>query len=127
MNPLALWIVCFVLGAGDALLTGLLGVIFGGIFFVLALPLAVRGDRASAMSGLLLGFGATWLALMGRQSSQRLADNLTTPPHGLPWASSRVSRVPQLDLTRVSMGADPGCGPGDAQAEAVTAGVGSSA
>jgi hypothetical protein len=37
------------------------------------------------------------------------------------------TRLPQLDLTRVSMGADPGCGPGDAQAEAVTAGVGSSA
>ena len=69
MNPLALWIVCFVLGAGDALLTGFLGLIFGGIFFMLALPLAVRGDRASAMSGLLLGFGATWLALMGRQSA----------------------------------------------------------
>lgn len=70
MNPLALWIVCLVLGAGDALLTGLFGgVIFGGILFVLALPLAVRGDRASALSGLLLGFGATWLALMARQSA----------------------------------------------------------
>ena len=67
MNPLALWIVCFVLGAGDALLTGFLGVIFGGIFFVLALPLAVRGDRASALSGLLLGFGTVWLAMMARQ------------------------------------------------------------
>lgn len=69
MNALALWIVCFVLGAGDALLTGLLGVIFGAIFFVLALPLALRGDRASAVSGLLLGFGATWLALMARQAA----------------------------------------------------------
>lgn len=69
MNPLALWIVCFVFGAGDALLAGLLGVIFGGIFFVLALPLALRGDRASAVSGLLLGFGATWLALMARQAA----------------------------------------------------------
>jgi len=42
-------------------------------------------------------------------------------------SATAVTRVPQLDLTRVSMGADPGCGPGDAQAEAVTAGVGSSA
>lgn len=69
VNPLLLWIVCFVLGAGDALVTGLLGVVFGGIFFVLTLPLAIRGDRASALSGLLLGFGATWLALMARQSA----------------------------------------------------------
>jgi len=37
-----------------------------------------------------------------------------------------VTRIPQLDLTRVSMGADPGVGPGDAQAEATTTGVGRS-
>jgi uncharacterized membrane protein YfcA len=66
MNPIALWIVWFVLGAGNALLTGLLGVGAGGVFFVLAL-LAVRGDRAAALSGLLLGFGATWLAGLARQ------------------------------------------------------------
>lgn len=67
MKPLALWIVCFVLGAGDALLFGIGGVIFGGIFFVLALPLSFRGDRASVLSGLLVGFGATWLTLMANQ------------------------------------------------------------
>jgi len=81
MKPLALWIVCFVLGVGDALLTGLLGVIFGGIFFVLALPLAIRGDRAAALSGLLLGFGAMWLGLMARQSAT--GGQLDNPA---PWA-----------------------------------------
>jgi 4-hydroxybenzoate polyprenyltransferase len=69
VKPLALWIVCLVLGAGDALLFGIGGVIFGGLMFVLALLLAIRGDPASALSGLLLGFGAMWLALMAQQSA----------------------------------------------------------
>ncbi len=69
MNAIPLWIVCFGLGAGDALLTGLVGVVFGGLFFVLCLPLVIRGDRRSALSGLLTGFGGTWLALLGVQAS----------------------------------------------------------
>jgi hypothetical protein len=67
MKPLALWVVGLVVGAGDAVLTGLLGVGAGAIFCVLAV-LAVRQERFAALSGLLLGFGATWLAGMARQT-----------------------------------------------------------
>lgn len=68
MRPLALFGVALALGAADALLTGLLGVIAGGAFFVLALPLARKGDIGAALAGLLGGFGAVWLALMARQT-----------------------------------------------------------
>jgi hypothetical protein len=69
MNPTRLWLWSFVLGAGNALLTGLAGVIFGGLFFALALPLAIRGDRWVVLSGLLTGFGGTWLVLLDREAS----------------------------------------------------------
>ncbi len=68
MNPTRVWQLCFVLGAGDALLTGLAGVIFGGLFLALALPLAIRGDRWAVLSGLLSGLGATWLVLLDREA-----------------------------------------------------------
>lgn len=70
MKPLAVWVVGFVLGAGDALLKGLLGVGAGAIFFVLSV-LAVRRERAAALSGLLLGFGSTWPAGLARQTMTR--------------------------------------------------------
>lgn len=69
MKPRALWIGCFALGAYNALLFGIGGVLFAALSFLFALPLVIRGDRASALSGLLLGFGATWLALMTAQSN----------------------------------------------------------
>jgi hypothetical protein len=69
VSPITLWIATFVLGGGDALLTGVAGVIFGGLFFVLSLPLAVRANRWAVLSGLLTGFGSTWLFLLARASA----------------------------------------------------------
>ena len=69
MNPIAQWIVWFVLGAGNALLTGIGGVILVVVLLVLALTLAFRGDLVAALSGLFIGFGTTWLALMARQAA----------------------------------------------------------
>jgi hypothetical protein len=68
MKLLGMWVVGLVLGAGVALLTGLLGVGAGAILFVLAV-LIVRRERFVAWSGLLLGFGATWLAGLARQAT----------------------------------------------------------
>jgi integrase len=65
------------------------------------------------------------LVLTGRRRSEVL--NMKAGDITIENGTVFYSRLPQLELTRVSMGADPGCGPGDAQAEAVTAGVGSSA
>ena len=68
MKPIPLWIVTFVLGAAGALLTGVLGVFVGGLFAALTLALAISGDRWAVVSGLLTGFGATWLVLLARAS-----------------------------------------------------------
>jgi hypothetical protein len=69
MNPIAQWIVWFGLGVGNALLTGIGGVMVVVILLVLAVRLAFRGDPLAASSGLFAGFGMTWLALMARQAS----------------------------------------------------------
>lgn len=69
MNPIAQWIVWFGLGAANALLFGIGGVILVVVLLVLAVRVAIRGDTMSAVSGLLVGFGMLWLALMGRQAA----------------------------------------------------------
>jgi uncharacterized membrane protein YraQ (UPF0718 family) len=53
LNPIAQWIVWFVLGVGNALLFGIGGVILVVIFLALAVRVASRGDTVSALSGLL--------------------------------------------------------------------------
>lgn len=69
MNPIAQWIVWFGLGAANALLFGIGGVIIAVVLGVLAVRAATRGDPMSGLSGLLIGFGTTWLALIERQAS----------------------------------------------------------
>jgi hypothetical protein len=69
MNSIAQWIAWFVLGAANALLVGIGGVIVVVVLLALAVRVARRGDRMSAGSGLLVGFGTTWLAFMGRQAA----------------------------------------------------------
>jgi hypothetical protein len=69
MNPIAQWIVWFGLGAANALLFGVGGVILVVVLLALAVRVASRGDTISALSGLLLGFGTTWLALMEGQAT----------------------------------------------------------
>jgi hypothetical protein len=69
MNPIAQWIVWFGLGAANALLFGIGGVILVVVLVVLAVRVALRGDMMSALSGLLVGFGTTWFVLMGRQAA----------------------------------------------------------
>jgi hypothetical protein len=66
MNSGLLWITTAVLGAAGSLIVGVGGLV-GMTFLVLALPLLVRGSRLVALSGLLTGFGAFWLFMMGRQ------------------------------------------------------------
>ena len=68
MNRGLPWITTAVLGAAASLIMGI-GGLAGGIFLLLALPLVVRGTRLVALSGLLTGFGAFWLVMMGRQFS----------------------------------------------------------
>ena len=50
-----------------ALLSGSLGLGAAAITVLLALPLILRGDPLVALSGLLIGFGGLWLALLARQ------------------------------------------------------------
>jgi hypothetical protein len=69
MNPIAQWIVWLAIGAANALLFGIGGVIVVVVLLALAVRVAHRGDTMSAVSGLFVGFGATWLALLGRQSA----------------------------------------------------------
>lgn len=69
MNPIARWIAWLVLGAANALLVGIGGVILVVVLLALALRVALRGDTMSAVPGLLVGFGTTWLAFMGRQAA----------------------------------------------------------
>ena len=67
LSPVAQWIIWFVFGAANALLLGIGGLIPVIVLLVLALRVATRGDRLSSWSGLLVGLGTTWLALVGRQ------------------------------------------------------------
>jgi hypothetical protein len=69
MHPIAQWIAWFGLGAGDALLFGIGGLVLAGPLVALAVAIAFRGDAAAAVSGLLVGFGTTWLLLMARQAA----------------------------------------------------------
>ena len=69
MTPIAQWIVWFGLGAANALLFGIGGVILVVVLLALAVRVAMRGDTMSVVSGLLVGFGTTWLALMRRQAA----------------------------------------------------------
>ena len=69
MNPMAQWIVWFGLGAANALLLGFGGVVLVVVLVLLAIRVASSGDTTSALSGLLIGFGATWLALMAPQAA----------------------------------------------------------
>jgi hypothetical protein len=66
MNPVLLWVTTVVLGLAASLLVGIGGVI-GFAFIVLAAPLVLRGHRAVALSGLLTGFGGSWLFMVKRQ------------------------------------------------------------
>ena len=66
MNPLLLWVTAVVLGFAASLLLSVGGVI-GFAFVILAAPLVARGPRLVALSGLLSGFGASWLFSMQRQ------------------------------------------------------------
>jgi hypothetical protein len=67
MNRLLLWITTAVLGTAATLMTSLAGLPGSLLFLLLATPLIVRGDHATALSGLLMGFGASWPFLMARQ------------------------------------------------------------
>lgn len=67
MNLILLWISTAVLGALGTLLFNLAGSPGGLVFVLLVSPLIVRGDRVVGLSGLLTGFGATWLSLMAWQ------------------------------------------------------------
>jgi uncharacterized membrane protein YfcA len=69
MKVLTFWVGWLAVGAGDVVVTGLLGMMAGVLFVVLAVWLAGRDDRVLAASGLLLGFGTTWLGLMGLQAA----------------------------------------------------------
>ena len=69
MNPAVQWTVWSVLGAANALLVGLGGVIVVLVLLPLAARAALRGDRLAGLSGLLAGFGIVWIALLARQSA----------------------------------------------------------
>lgn len=66
MNPVLLWVTTFVLGLAASLLVGVGGIV-AFVFVLLAVPLVLRGARLVALSGLLTGFGGSWLFWMGRQ------------------------------------------------------------
>ena len=62
-----LWFAAAGIGMTAALLSGSLGLGAAAITVLLALPLILRGDPLVALSGLLIGFGGLWLALLARQ------------------------------------------------------------
>jgi hypothetical protein len=69
MSPIAQWVVWFGLGTANALLFGIGGVLLVLILLAFAVWVASRDDFLSASSGLLSGFGTTWLVLLGQQSA----------------------------------------------------------
>jgi uncharacterized membrane protein len=69
MSPIAQWIVWFGLGGANALLMGIGGVMLVVVLLALSARVVSRGDAISALSGLLVGFGTAWLALMARQAT----------------------------------------------------------
>lgn len=60
------WVTTFVLGLAASLLVGVGGIV-GFVFIGLTVPLVLRGARVVALSGLLTGFGGSWLFMMDRQ------------------------------------------------------------
>jgi hypothetical protein len=66
MNGILLWVTMAVLGAAATLLTSF-GLLPTVVFLALTVPLILRGDHLVALSGLLTGFGGSWLFWMGRQ------------------------------------------------------------
>ncbi len=64
-----LWITTAVLGAAATLITSIGGLLGSLLFLVLTAPLVVRGDHATALSGLMMGFGGFWLFLLARQAA----------------------------------------------------------
>jgi hypothetical protein len=94
MRPLLLWVTTAVLGLAAALLIGVGGTV-GAAFFVLVIPLVLRGPMLVALSGLLTGFGGAWLFMIERQfaSGGRL-DNADVW-----WALGLVTLVLGLALT----------------------------
>ena len=52
MKPRALWIGCFALGAYNALLFGIGGVLFAALSFLFALPLVIRGRSSLRVVGI---------------------------------------------------------------------------
>jgi hypothetical protein len=69
MHPLLLWAISAGFGMAAALVTGSLGLGAAFVAIVLALPLIIRGDSLAALSGLLIGFGGLWLALLTLQGA----------------------------------------------------------
>lgn len=69
MHPLLLWAVCTGLGMAAALMSGSFGLGAALVAVVLAMPLVLRGDSLAAVSGLLIGFGGLWLALLWWQGA----------------------------------------------------------
>lgn len=68
MKRLLLWLTTAALGAAATLMTSF-GLVVVVLFLSLAVPLIVRGDRATAASGLLTGFGGFWSILLSRQAA----------------------------------------------------------
>ena len=68
MNPVLLWTTAAVLGTAAAMVTGVLGLGATVIAVFLSVPLVLRADSLLAISGLLIGFGGLWLALLAWQT-----------------------------------------------------------
>ena len=68
MSKPVIWILSLVAGAVAAFLSGLLGWFAIGLVLFLFVPAFLRPIRLIALSGLLTGFGALWLLLLGNQA-----------------------------------------------------------
>lgn len=79
MNTALLWVTTAVLGMAAATATAILGVGAAVIGLVLVVPLILRGDRLVVLSGVLIGFGGLWLAvLQGQVASGGVLDAAQT-------------------------------------------------
>lgn len=81
------WIASLVVGVAGGFLALEFPTLGWLILVLFAIPAAIVGPRAAAIGGLLTGFGAIWLALLGRVAiTCRAADGFGCQAPGIePW------------------------------------------
>ncbi len=67
-RPRSIWIIAFVIGVAAAVVAAITGIL-GFLFVLLIVPGLRPRTLLIGLSGVLTGFGGTWLILLARQAS----------------------------------------------------------